>query len=69
LGELTAHKEANIIKLPNISATLVQLKAAIDELRSKGINVPFYPDEIITDYDEEVAKKYAKVLGSAVNPG
>ena len=68
LGELTAHKEANIIKLPNISATLVQLKAAIDELRSKGINVPFYPDEIITDYDEEVAKKYAKVLGSAVNP-
>ncbi|WP_103637667.1 NADP-dependent isocitrate dehydrogenase, partial [Campylobacter concisus] len=68
LGELTAHKEANIIKLPNISATLVQLKAAIEELRSKGINVPFYPDEIITDYDEEVAKKYAKVLGSAVNP-
>ena len=68
LGELTAHKEANIIKLPNISATLVQLKAAIEELRSKGINVPFYPDEIITDYDEEIAKKYAKVLGSAVNP-
>jgi monomeric isocitrate dehydrogenase len=68
LGELTAHKEANIIKLPNISATLVQLKAAIEELRSKGINVPFYPDEIITDYDEEVAKKYQKVLGSAVNP-
>ena len=68
LGELTAHKEANIIKLPNISATLVQLKAAIHELRSKGINVPFYPDEIVTDYDEEVAKKYAKVLGSAVNP-
>ena len=68
LGELTAHKEANIIKLPNISATLVQLKAAIDELRNKDINVPFYPDEIITDYDEEVAKKYAKVLGSAVNP-
>ena len=68
LGELTAHKEANIIKLPNISATLVQLKAAIEELRSKGINVPFYPDEIITDYDEEIAKRYAKVLGSAVNP-
>ena len=68
LGELTAHKEANIIKLPNISATLVQLKAAIHELRSKGINVPFYPDEIVTDYDEEVAKKYQKVLGSAVNP-
>ncbi len=68
LGELTAHKEANIIKLPNISATLVQLKAAIEELRSKGINVPFYPDEIITDYDEGVAKKYQKVLGSAVNP-
>ena len=68
LGELTAHKEANIIKLPNISATLVQLKAATHELRSKGINVPFYPDEIVTDYDEEVAKKYQKVLGSAVNP-
>ena len=68
LGELTAHKEANIIKLPNISATLVQLKAAIEELRSKGLNVPFYPDEIITDYDEEIAKKYQKVLGSAVNP-
>ena len=68
LGELTAHKKANIIKLPNISATLVQLKAAIEELRSKGINVPFYPDEIITDYDEEIAKKYQKVLGSAVNP-
>ena len=68
LGELTAHKEANIIKLPNISATLVQLKAAIEELRSKGINVPFYPDEIITDYDEDVVKKYQKVLGSAVNP-
>ena len=68
LGELTAHKEANIIKLPNISATIVQLKAAIEELRNKGINVPFYPDEIITDYDEEIAKKYQKVLGSAVNP-
>ncbi|MBE3021369.1 NADP-dependent isocitrate dehydrogenase [Campylobacter sp. 7477a] len=68
LGELTKSADANIIKLPNISATLPQLNAAISELRSKGFDLPLYPNEIKTKEDEEIAKKYAKIIGSAVNP-
>lgn len=68
LGELTASKEANIIKLPNISATIPQLNAAISELRSLGFNIPTYPNEIKNENDKNVASRYAKVLGSAVNP-
>ncbi|MEM8563134.1 MAG: NADP-dependent isocitrate dehydrogenase [Pseudomonadota bacterium] len=68
LGELTQRPEANIIKLPNISASVPQLKECIAELQSQGFNVPEYP-EVPTDSDEEtVRRRYANVLGSAVNP-
>jgi isocitrate dehydrogenase len=62
LGELTQDPNANIIKLPNISASIPQLKAAIKELQEKGFNVPNY------DESEEITKRYSKILGSAVNP-
>jgi len=68
LGELTRRPEANIIKLPNISATVPQLKAAIQELRSKGYDVPEYPEEPKDDAERALAKRYAACLGSAVNP-
>ncbi len=69
LGELAANSpEANIIKLPNISASVPQLKAAIKELQSKGYNVPDYPEEPKDDAEREIKARYAKVLGSAVNP-
>ncbi|MBC8479742.1 MAG: NADP-dependent isocitrate dehydrogenase, partial [FCB group bacterium] len=68
LGELTQSPEANIIKLPNISASLPQLKAAIAELQSKGYDLPDYPDEAVNDEDKEVQSRYSKILGSAVNP-
>ncbi len=68
LGELVNRPEANIIKLPNISASVVQLKAAIKELQSKGFDVPDYPEEPSTQEEKELAERYAKVLGSAVNP-
>ena len=68
LGRLTMRPEANIIKLPNISASIPQLKAAIKELQSKGYDVPDYPDSDATPADKEIRARYGKVLGSAVNP-
>ncbi|MBE2888005.1 NADP-dependent isocitrate dehydrogenase, partial [Geobacter anodireducens] len=68
LGELTQSPEANIIKLPNISASVPQLKEAIKELQRQGYNVPDYPEDPKTDAEKEVKERYAKVLGSAVNP-
>ena len=68
LGALTLRPEANIIKLPNISASVPQLKAAIAELQAKGYAVPDYPEVPATDEEKAVAAAYAKVLGSAVNP-
>ncbi len=68
LGELTKRPEANIIKLPNISATVPQLKAAIKELQEKGYDIPDYPEEPTTDAERAVQQRYAKCLGSAVNP-
>ena len=68
LGELAAKPEANIIKLPNISASVPQLDAAIAELQKQGFAVPNYPAEPRTDEEKAINKKYAKVLGSAVNP-
>ncbi|CAH2030295.1 NADP-dependent isocitrate dehydrogenase [Trichlorobacter ammonificans] len=68
LGELSLTPEANIIKLPNISASVPQLKEAIAELQAKGYKVPDYPENPQTDEEKAIAEKYAKVLGSAVNP-
>ncbi|MFZ5523952.1 MAG: NADP-dependent isocitrate dehydrogenase [Pseudomonadota bacterium] len=68
LGELTLKPEANIIKLPNVSASLPQLKAAIKELQSQGYKVPDYPEDPKTDAEKEIKARYSKVLGSAVNP-
>ncbi|WP_068263140.1 NADP-dependent isocitrate dehydrogenase [Janibacter limosus] len=68
LGELAGTPEANIIKLPNVSASVPQLKAAIAELQSQGYDLPDYPDSPSTDEDKQVAAAYANVLGSAVNP-
>ena len=68
LGDLTQDPEANIIKLPNISASIPQLREAIAELKEHGYNVPEYPDEPRTDEEKEILSRYAKVLGSAVNP-
>ncbi|HEY4142185.1 MAG TPA: NADP-dependent isocitrate dehydrogenase, partial [Pseudolabrys sp.] len=68
LGKLAMKPEANIIKLPNISASIPQLKAAIKELQSKGYDVPNYPDSDATPADKEIRARYSKVLGSAVNP-
>jgi isocitrate dehydrogenase len=68
LGELAKTPEANIIKLPNISASIPQLNAAIDELRAQGFNLPDYPEDAATDAQRDVRDRYAKVLGSAVNP-
>jgi isocitrate dehydrogenase len=68
LGELTLKPEANIIKLPNISASLPQLKAAIKELQAQGYQVPDYPEAPQTDAEKEIKTRYSKVLGSAVNP-
>jgi isocitrate dehydrogenase len=68
LGELAKTPEANIIKLPNISASVPQLKAVIAELQSKGFALPDYPDEVVTDDDRDVRARYDSVKGSAVNP-
>jgi isocitrate dehydrogenase len=68
LGELAKTPEANIIKLPNISASIPQLKAAITELQSQGYALPDYPDEPKTDEEREIQARYDKVKGSAVNP-
>ena len=68
LGDLAKSPEANIIKLPNISASIVQLHAAIKELQAKGYDVPNYPEEPKNDAEKAIQARYAKVLGSAVNP-
>ena len=68
LGELATKPEANIIKLPNVSASVPQLEEAIAELQSQGYALPDYPAEPRTDDEVAVNKKYAKALGSAVNP-
>ncbi len=68
LGQLAMRPEANIIKLPNISASVPQLKAAIKELQDKGCDVPDYPDNATTDAEKDIRARYARVLGSAVNP-
>jgi isocitrate dehydrogenase len=68
LGELATKSEANIIKLPNISASVPQLEAAIAELQKQGFAVPNYPAEPRTDDEKTINRKYARVLGSAVNP-
>lgn len=68
LGALTLKPEANIIKLPNISASIPQLKAAVAELQSKGYKLPDYPDNPQTDSDKEIRSRYDKIKGSAVNP-
>ena len=68
LGELVKKKEANIIKLPNISASVPQLISTIDELRKKGFLVPVYPESPKNDLEKEVRLRYDKIKGSAVNP-
>ncbi|MET3935555.1 NADP-dependent isocitrate dehydrogenase [Arthrobacter sp. OAP107] len=68
LGELAKKPEANIIKLPNISASVPQLKAAIAELQSQGYNLPDYPDNPTSDEETAVRSRYDKIKGSAVNP-
>ncbi len=68
LGEICKTPEANVIKLPNISASIPQLEECIKELRSKGYDVPLYPSEPKNDEEKEIQVRYSKVLGSAVNP-
>jgi len=67
-GALTLEPSANIIKLPNISASIPQLKAAIKELQEKGYDIPDYPDDPATDQQRELFQRFSRVLGSAVNP-
>ncbi|SEJ14566.1 MULTISPECIES: NADP-dependent isocitrate dehydrogenase [unclassified Variovorax] len=68
LGKLTLQADANIIKLPNISASVSQLKAAIKELQGKGYKIPDYPESPSTDEDKDIRARYNKCTGSAVNP-
>ncbi|WP_274476504.1 NADP-dependent isocitrate dehydrogenase [Mangrovimonas aestuarii] len=68
LGELAKTPEANIIKLPNISASVPQLNAAISELQAQGYNIPNYPDEPQTETEKDIKSRYDKIKGSAVNP-
>ena len=68
LGELAKTPAANIVKLPNISASIPQLKAAIKELQAQGFDVPDYPESATTEQEKEIRAKYDKVKGSAVNP-
>ncbi|WP_417855110.1 NADP-dependent isocitrate dehydrogenase [Xanthomarina gelatinilytica] len=68
LGEMVKQPEANIIKLPNISASIPQLKDAIEELQAKGFKLPNYPDEPKNDSETDIKSRYDKVKGSAVNP-
>ena len=68
LGELAKTSEANIIKLPNISASTPQMQEAVRELQSKGYNLPDYPEEPSSDTEKEIKAKYDKIKGSAVNP-
>jgi isocitrate dehydrogenase len=68
LGELATKAEANIIKLPNISASVPQLLAAIEELQSQGFKLPNYPESVNTDEEKSIKTRYDKIKGSAVNP-
>ncbi|HIW46413.1 MAG TPA: NADP-dependent isocitrate dehydrogenase [Candidatus Yaniella excrementigallinarum] len=68
LGELVKEAEANIIKLPNISASVPQLVAAVKELQDAGFDLPDYPYEVTTDQERDIQKRYATAMGSAVNP-
>ena len=68
LGRLTLEESANIIKLPNISASTPQLKDAIEELQAKGYDIPSYPEDPQSEEEEAIRLRYSKVLGSAVNP-
>ncbi len=68
LGDLAKTAEANIIKLPNISASIPQLQEAITELQSQGYDIPDYPEDADTDAERDAKARYARVLGSAVNP-
>ncbi|MBL7559805.1 NADP-dependent isocitrate dehydrogenase [Olleya sp. YSTF-M6] len=68
LGDLAKTPEANIIKLPNISASIPQLKAAISELQAKGFAIPSYPEEVTNDKEKDAKQRYDKIKGSAVNP-
>ena len=68
LGRKTLEPDTNIIKLPNISASVPQLVAAIKELQGKGYKIPDYPEDPKTDADKAIRARYAKCLGSAVNP-
>ena len=68
LGDLAVTPEANIIKLPNISASMPQLQAAIKELQAQGYNLPDYPETVTNDAEKEAKARYDKVKGSAVNP-
>ncbi|SOE21196.1 isocitrate dehydrogenase [Spirosomataceae bacterium TFI 002] len=68
LGELAKQPEANIIKLPNVSASMPQLKSAIKELQAKGFKLPNYPDEPANEIEKELKTRYDKIKGSAVNP-
>jgi len=68
LGKLTLLPDTNIIKLPNISASVAQLKACVKELQAKGYKIPNYPEDPKTDEEKDIAKRYGKCLGSAVNP-
>ena len=68
LGKLTLRRDANIIKLPNISASVAQLKACIKELQDKGYALPNYPDDPKTDEEKDIRARYGKCIGSAVNP-
>ena len=68
LGELAKTPEANIVKLPNISASVPQLKAAVKELQAAGFDIPDYPEDPQTDEEKDVRARYDKVKGSAVNP-
>ncbi len=68
LGELVKTPEANVIKLPNISASVPQLQDALKELQEKGYDIPSYPEEATTDAEKELQARFAKCLGSAVNP-
>ena len=68
LGQLAKSPDANIIKLPNISASVPQLVAAIQELQAKGFAIPSYPEEAVTDTQKKTLATYNKIKGSAVNP-
>ena len=68
LGRLTQFPDTNIIKLPNISASVSQIKEAIAELQSKGYKIPDFPDDPKTDEEQALRRRYGKALGSAVNP-